>query len=469
MQRMTGLDASFLYFETPTMHMHVCAVIIFDPSSAPGGYSFERVRSTLENRLHLVPAFRRRLYSVPLNLGHPVWVEDPDFDLDYHVRRIGCPAPGGEEQLAAIAGDIASRPLDRTKPLWEMWVVEGLENGHVAVVAKMHHATIDGVSGANLMVHFLDLEPDPPPKPAPEGEWKPERAPSDIELIAHAAASRVTKPFGVVKMATKTVGSVGRLVLARRRHGGPGMAAPLTAPRTSFNTVITPHRKVAFARVPLEDVKAVKQAFDVKVNDVVLAIASGAIRRYLQQRNELPEKSLLATVPVSVRVDEEKGDGANRVSAMFSTLATNLDDPVERLRAISAANKGAKVEHKAIGADTLQGWTQYAAPTTFSLAARLYSSLKLAARHPVIHNLVISNVPGPRFPIYFAGSKLVALYPLGPIFDGAALNITVLSYLDSVDWGFIACREVMPGLWDLAAAIPDSLAELRKAADTASS
>jgi WS/DGAT/MGAT family acyltransferase len=467
MERLTGLDAAFLYFETPTMHMHVCAVIVHDPSTVPGGYSFEKVRSTIESRLHLVPAFRRRLYEVPLRLHHPVWVEDSSFDLDYHVRRIACPAPGGEEQLAEIAGDIASRPLDRAKPLWEIWIVEGLENGHIASIAKMHHSTIDGVSGANLMVHFLDLEPNPAPKPQPEDEWQPERAPSDVELLAHAALSRATKPLGIAKMATKTIGSVGKLVLTRRRRGGPGMAAPLTAPRTSFNTVVTPHRKVAFARVPLEDIKAIRKAFDVKVNDVVLAVASGALRRYLDQRGELPDKSLLATVPVSVRVDDDQSPGANKVSAMFSTLATDVDDPVERLRTIAAANRGAKEEHKAIGASMLQGWAEYAAPTTFSLAARLYSSFRLAERHPVIHNLVISNVPGPRFPIYFAGSKLVALYPLGPIFDGAALNITVLSYLDSVDWGLIACREVMPGLWDLAAAVPEALAELRKAADAA--
>jgi WS/DGAT/MGAT family acyltransferase len=467
MQRLSGLDASFLYFETPTMHMHVCATIVFDPSTMPGGYSFEKIKDHIRSRLHLVPPFRRRLASVPFNIHHPVWVEDAHFDLDYHVRRMGCPAPGSEEQLAEIAGDVASRPLDRTKPLWEMWVVEGLENGHVALVAKMHHCTIDGVSGANMLVHLLDLEPGPPPRPEPE-EWHPERRPTDVELVGQALLARMVKPVQGVRIAAKTVGSIAKFVTTRVRREGPGMATPLTAPRTSFNTTITPHRKVAYARIPLDEVKMIKRTFGTTVNDVVLAVCAGALRRYLTRHDELPDKSLLAVVPVSVRAgDDEKNTSANRVSAMFSTLATDIADPVERLMRIHEANKGAKEEHKAIGAGMLQNWAEFAAPTTFSLAARLYSSMKLAERHPVIHNLVISNVPGPNFPLYFGGAKLIALYPLGPIFDGAALNVTVLSYLDSMNWGLITCRETVPGLWDLATAITESLGELRKAAEAA--
>jgi WS/DGAT/MGAT family acyltransferase len=254
-------------------------------------------------------------------------------------------------------------------------------------------------------------------------------------------------------------------IIRRRRAGKGGMAAPLTAPRTHFNTTITPRRRIAYAHMPLEDVKTIKNAFGVKVNDVVLAIASGAVRRYLLQENDLPAKSLIATCPVSVRTEEEMSlIGSNRVSAMFTTLASNLSDPVERLMAIAEVNNKAKEEHGAVGADMLQNWMEFAAPTTFSMAARMYSGLRISERHPVVHNLVISNVPGPNTPLYFAGAKLVALYPLGPIFDGAALNITVLSYLDTIYWGFIAGREAMPHLWDLAGAVPDALAELLKAA-----
>lgn len=465
MQRLSGIDASFLYFETPTQHLHVSAVIVIDPSTVPGeGYSFERVKELLRSRLHLVPQFRRRLVSVPFNLDHPIWISDADFDLDYHVRRIGCPAPGTEEQLAEIAADIAGRPLDRTRPLWEIWVVEGLENGHVGVVTKMHHCTVDGVSGANLMVHLLDLEPEPAPKPEPEEGWEPERKPSDAELFARAAVQRVVRPVRILGVIPRTVRSVASFIATRRKQEA-GMPAPLTAPRTSFNGAITAHRKVAMARVPLEDIKVVKRAFGTTVNDVVLAVVGGSLRRYLQQRGELPDRTLIATCPVSVRSDEHDKQVANKVSAMFTTLRTDLEDPVDRLRAINAVNRGAKEEHKAIGADTLQKWAEFAAPTTFSLASRLYSWMKLAERHPVVHNLVVSNVPGPPIPLYFAGAKLVALYPLGPVFHGAGLNVTVVSYMDSVFFGLIACREAAPQLWELVAAVPDALAELRKAAE----
>jgi WS/DGAT/MGAT family acyltransferase len=470
MERMTGLDASFLYFETPTMHMHVCATITFDPESVEGGYSFENVRQMLQDRLHLVPPFRRRLMSVPFNLHHPVWIEDPEFDLDYHLRRIGLPSPGTEEQLAELAGDIASRPLDRTRPLWEMWIVEGLENGNAATIAKMHHCTVDGVSGANLMVHLFDLEPNPTDKPPPPEDWTAEHKPSDLELVGYGLVSRARRPLNIFKVVPETVRSVTNLVQRRRSTEGPGMATPFTAPRTGFNTAITPHRKVAYAQVPLDDIKAVKRAFGTTVNDVVLTVASGALRRYLDKYEEIPDKSLIATVPVSVRTEEEKTElvGSNKVSALFTTLATDVEDPVERLMVIHEANKGAKEEHNAIGANLLQNWAEFAAPTTFSLAARLYSSMKLAERHPVIHNLVISNVPGPPMPLYFAGARLTALYPLGPVMDGAALNITVLSYMETVDWGFIACRETVPGLWDLAGYVPEALAELKKAAEAKS-
>jgi diacylglycerol O-acyltransferase / wax synthase len=465
MERLSALDATFLYFETPPQHQHVSAVMVIDPSTVPGGYSFEKLKNFIGTRLDLVKPFRRRLATVPFNLDHPVWVEDGDFDLDYHVRRIGCPSPGTEEQLAQLAADIAGRQLDRARPLWEMWMVEGLENGHIAVVAKMHHCTVDGVSGANLMVHLLDLSPDTR-REAPIDEWIPERGPSDAYLLGRAVLTRLVRPVELAMIIPKTIGSAISFVRSRRGHGGAGMPAPFTAPRTPFNVSITPHRTVAMARIPLEEVKKVKKTFGTTVNDVVLAVAAGALRRYLEQIGEMPEKSLIAICPVSVRTDEEEEAGSNKVSAMFTSLATDVDDPVERLRRIHEHNKGAKAELNAIGAGMLQDWAKFAAPTMFSLAARLYSSMKLAEKHPVVHNLVISNVPGPPFPLYFGGGKLVALYPLGPVFHGAALNVTVLSYQDLLYWGFISCRETAPRLWDLAAAVPDALAELVKAADT---
>lgn len=463
MERLTGLDATFLYFETPAQHLHVCAVFVIDPATMPGGYSFDKIKHMIETRLDLVPPFRRRLQSVPMNLDHPVWVEDRDFDLDYHVRRIGCPAPGTEEQLADMAADIASRPLDRSKPLWEMWVIEGLENGLVGIVGKMHHCTVDGVSGANLLVNLLDLEADPAPREP--SEWKPERRPTDVELLGRALLSRVTRPAHLMKVVPKTIGAIARLVRTRRASEYPAYPAPLTAPRTSFNGMITAHRKVAFTHVPLQDVKALKNAFECTVNDIVLAVAAGAMRRYLAAENELPDKPLIATCPVSIRTEQERAVvGSNKVSAIFTALPTNVHDPVVRLRELQAINKGSKEIHNAVGADMLQSWAEFAAPTTFSLAARLVSSLQLPARAPVVHNLVISNVPGPPVPLYFAGAKLLAMYPLGPVFHQAGLNITVVSYMDQLFWGFIACREMVPRMWELTSAVHDALAELQKAA-----
>jgi len=299
MERLSALDATFLYFETSAQHQHVCAVMVVDPSTVPGGYHYEKIKEHIASRLHLLAPFRRKLMMVPLGLDHPVWVETNDFDLDYHVRRVGLPTPGTEEQLAELAADIASRQLDRSKPLWEMWIVEGLENGHVALIGKMHHSTVDGVSGANMMVHLLDLEPGGT-RPPPDGDWTPERAPTELELFARGILSRLSRPLQLALVIPKTIGSVIGFARARRRVDA-GMPTPFTAPRTPFNVSITPHRVVAFTRTQLEDIKVVKRAFGTTVNDVVLAVAAGALRRYLEQLNELPSKSLMAVVPVSVR------------------------------------------------------------------------------------------------------------------------------------------------------------------------
>ena len=464
MQRLGGLDSAFLYFETPTMHMHVGGLMLIDPSTMSRPYSFADMRAYIDRRMGLVPAFRRKLATVPLNLARPYWVEDPDFDLDYHLRRIAVPAPGGDRETAEIVGDILSRPLDRSRPLWEMWFVEGRADGLVAVVSKVHHSSIDGVTGANMMAELFDLEPDAPPRQPIPDSWEPERRPGELELLGRAVYDVVSRPVGVVKLIPGTLLGVGRL-LNRRTSGAPGMPAPFTAPRTSFNATLTPHRNVAFVNVSLDDVKRIKNAFDVKVNDVVIAVCSGALRRYLAERGELADnRSLIAAIPVSVHDRSEGKDGTTKVSFMFSSLASDIADPGERLRQIAKTNEGAKVDHELVGARLLQDWAEHAAPNTFSLAARLYSSLRLSERHPVVHNLVISNVPGPPIPLYFNGAKLAGLYPLGPIMDGAGLNVTVLSNLDSVGFGFISCRELMPGLWDLAEKVPEALAALVEAA-----
>jgi diacylglycerol O-acyltransferase len=464
MEQLTGLDATFLYLETSSLHMHVSMAAMFDPSTVPGGYSFDKVRDLVSSRLAQAPIFRRRLVEVPFRLGHPYWVDDPTFDIEYHIRRAAVPAPGGVEELAQFVGDVCSRQLDRTKPLWEMYIVEGLRGGQIAVVTKIHHCTIDGVSGAELLSQLFDLEPEPPARTEPD---KPvsvdDHLPSDLALMAQSIGTRLTRPLGLTKLAWRTGWAL--LDVRRVRAKGSGRAAlPLTTPRTSLNASITPHRRVAFSSISLEDAKRIRRACDTTLNDVILAICAGALRRYLIEGDELPDIPLVATVPVSTAPTVANQRGANKVSAMFVTLPCQIADPVERLRVIREGTKGAKKEHNALGADVLLNWAEHATPNVFSAAARAYTRLKLAERHRPIHSLVISNVPGPDFPLYLAGSELVAGFPLGPVMDGAGLNITVMSYRGVLNWGLMACAETVPRLADLARYIPDALEELAAAA-----
>jgi diacylglycerol O-acyltransferase len=496
-QRLTGLDATFLYTETPSQHMHVSMVGVFDTSTMRDGYSFDAVKDLIESRLPRIPMFRRRLVEVPFRIHHPVWVEDPDFDLDFHVRRMAVPAPGGMRELTELAGDFLSRPLDRSRPLWEMWIVEGLEDGRIGVLAKVHHSMIDGVTGAELMVHLFDLEAEPAvPEPAgeageaaaggtpsrPADDRKPEHVPSDLELVAYAVRSLARQPLRLARTLPGTARSVVSLV-SRRRGGAEGMATPFSAPRTPWNGAITAHRAVAVGTLSLDDVKAVKRHFGTTVNDVVLALCSGALRRYLLDHGHPVDSPLVSVVPISVRAEAaatggsgtgaategmvDDAAGANQVSAMFVSLATDVEDPAERLRAISRLTRGAKEEHNALGATVLMNWAEFAAPGVFARAMRLYSSMNLADRHRPIHNVIISNVPGPPFPLYLAGSRLEVLAPLGPIMEGAGLNITVMSYIDRIDVGLIACRESIPDIWALADDFTASMEELKKAASAA--
>ncbi len=467
MERLTGLDASFLYLETPQTPLHVGMVAVLDPSGVPGGYSFDKVVRRIESRIHLLPPFRRRLVRVPFNLDHPVWVDDPDFDIIHHVRHVALPEPGGARELGAMAGRITSTPLDRSRPLWEVWLVEGLEHGRVAMIAKIHHAAVDGASGAGLLVHLFDLvrdPPEPPPTPAPPSE----PVPSDGALVRKAVRSQLGKPERFARLVRETAQAVTDVVKRRRNADLPWGATPLTAPRTHFNASVTAKRSAAFARVPLEDVKRVKRAFGTTVNDVVLAVSAGALRTYLLGRRALPEDPLVAVVPISVRGPGDLGQITNKVSAMFTSLATNVADPVERLRRIQRATHGAKEEHHAIGADMLQNWAEFAAPNTFHLAARFYTRFKLANRHPPVHNLVISNVPGPPFPLYLAGAELLSVHALGPVMEGAGLNITVMSYRGSIDFGFMVSADLVPDVWTLADAVGPAAAELVRAAGAAS-
>ncbi|NLE78672.1 MAG: wax ester/triacylglycerol synthase family O-acyltransferase [Rhodococcus sp.] len=460
MQRLSGLDASFLYLETSSQLMHVCGLIELDGSTIPGGYQFDKLKSELAARSATMPGFRRKLQDSRLNLDHPVWVEDADFDIDRHCHRIAVPAPGGRDELADLCGHLASQPMDRSRPLWEMWVIEGLENGGVAVMSKMHHAGVDGVTGANMMSELCGLEPDSPrsdPANAPEG---PGTA-NSLDIALGGLLAVASRPARLARLVPGSLAVLPEWIGRARR--GEAMPAPFTAPRTSFNGTITGHRNIAYTQLDLEKVKDVKNAFGVKVNDVVLALCAGALRDYLHGRDELPDKSLVAMVPVSVHSKSDR-PGTNQVSGMFTGLATQIEDPVERLKTIGERNPIVKRHNEALGANLLQDWSQFAAPAVFGAAMRLYASLGLAERHPVVHNLVISNIPGPPVPLYFLGARITGMYPLGPAFHGAGLNISVMSLDGQLNVGLVGCRELVPELWDLADSFPLALDELHQAA-----
>jgi WS/DGAT/MGAT family acyltransferase len=462
MRRLGGLDAAFLYGETPSWHMHVSGLLVADPSTAPNGFSFQRLRDLTAERLPLLPQFRWKLHEVPLGLDRPGWVEEQDFDLDYHIRHIAVPSPGGPKELGDLVGDLVSYKLDRSKPLWEMWMIEGLEGGQVAVLTKIHHSIIDGVSGAGLAQIILDLEPDPQPvEMTTVDSLHDERVPNSAELFGLGVARTMLTPWRMARYSGQLVRQGLALAgFARRRRTPP---FPFQAPRTSFNAELTPHRRTATATVPLSRVKALKHAYDVKLNDVVLALCASTLRRYLEDRGELPDAPLVAQVPVSVRSENDQQPG-NQVAAMFASLATDIEDPVARLQAIYESTQDAKEMRQALEAHKIMNLTDTTPPGLISLAARTYMASGLGPRMPPPFNVIISNVPGPPFPLYMAGAKLQSLSPMGPLLYGGGLNITVISYIDNLDFGFLACRELVPDVWAIADGIELALAELEKAA-----
>ena len=465
MQRLTGFDSAFFQVETAGTQMHVGQTCVFDPSTAPEGHSFEAVRQLLADRLHLVPPFRRRLADVPLRLHHPVWLEDADFDLDYHVRPAALPAPGGVAELADFTADVMGRPLHRHRPPWEMYVVEGLEGGMVASVTKVHHAAIDGLSGAEITANLLDLSPEPVTTP-PEEPWEPDHT-SALDLGRGAVGDLIRQPVTVARLASRTVGSALALRRRNRSDEAPPPPAPFSAPRTSLQRSLGPHRRIAFTEVSLDKVKAVKNTFGGTVNDVILAMCAGALRSLLATRGEHPERSLVAAVPVSAGTEEQRGTMGNQVSAMLVSLASTVEDPVERLRAIAASSGRAKAQDKVFGVQELSDWAEVVSPGVLSRAARLAARFKMLERLPPLHNVIVSNFPGPAFPLFFSGARMVAAYPMGPVMDSAPLNITVQSYMGTMFFGLVACRDAVPEVWDVAEYLDDALNELSKAAVTA--
>jgi len=471
---------------------HIGSVVILDPETSRGRLTIEDVRSLVESRLHLLPPFRRRVVEVPFGLDQPYWAEDSEFDLDFHVRHIALPPPGTDQQLADQVTRIAARHLDRTRPLWELYLIEGLEGGRVALQSKIHHAAIDGVSGAEVLTTLLDLEPDPPPTPPPEQAWQPDEIPSDMELVRRGFRTLSSQPLKLVRLELQILAElrergISGLRANARAFGLPDPAAlpvvgrlfgsvdegrtwrsvlstpTIQAPRTSFNRAISSHRRWAFGSISLDDVKLVKNAAGVTVNDVVMTLCGAALRRWLIDHDELPEAPLLAMVPVSVRTEAQRGALGNQVSAMIASLATNEADPRRRLEAAHAGMAIAKEQHRAIPAELLQDFTQFAAPAVAARAARLLAQFRILESVLLPFNVVISNIPGPSFPLYFAGAKMLASFPVSTIADGIGINVTVMSYQGHLDFGLIADRQLVPDVANLVGYLADALDELKAA------
>jgi len=474
MERLTGMDAAFLALETDTMHMHVGAVMVFDPTQSDVGDDtatryFDRLRNVVNERIHLVPPLRRRVVRVPFGLHHPVWVEDPHFEIDHHLRRASLPAPGGPTELAAFVADLAGRPLDQNSPLWEMHVIEGLESGHVAVFPKVHHALFDGASGVEIVASFLDTGPVPRVASLPPRPWRPEPVPTDAELIGSAVSSLVRQPERTAGVLRRTFGAVHDLAERNRRLREEDNLvpppAPFRAPRTSLNGAISAHRRYAFSQVPLDEIRTVRRVFGGTVNDVVLAAVAGALRRLLAERGERLEEPVVAMVPMSRRNEGDRGMLGNKVSAMLVSLATQIADPVERFTTIAAGTRLAKDQARVLTEELIHGWAQLAFPALSSRIARLAGNLRLFDHLPPLFNVLVSNIAGPDFGLWCAGARLVALYPVGPIIEGVGINVTVASYEGTLYVGILGCRELVPEVAHFGDLLTDSFAELVKAAE----
>jgi len=462
MRQLTSLDAQFLAVEDGRHHGHVSALSILDPSTAPGGrLTLEALRDLLAARLHLLEPFRWRLAPVPFGLDHPYWIEDPDFDLEFHVRELALPEPGDDGKLAAQVARLHARALDRTHPLWEVYLIHGLDGGRVALLTKVHHAAVDGVSGGELLGLLLDASPEGREVPPVPERMPTESMPGSVELLARTVVDLPRQALRAVAAIPRTLPHLDQVVTTRPLLG---VGSDLRAPRTGLNGRISGHRRFAFASLPLDDVKALKNHFGVTVNDVVMALCTGALRRRLQARGDLPDTPLLAMIPVSVRTDEERGTFGNRVSTMIVPLPTEQPDARERLDRLHESTLAAKQRHRAIPATLLQDANLFVPPALLARASRVVGALSTrdALAPPV--NVVISNVPGSRAPLFLAGARLEAQYPVSVVMDGVGLNVTVMSYRSSLDVGVVGDRELAPDVWDLIEDLRAEFEELRRLA-----
>ena len=450
--RLSGLDASFLHLEEGGAHMHVGSVLLFEGEAPP----YEDFVAQLERRLALVPRYRQKLAFPPLVQSRPVWIDDPHFNAGYHVRHTALPEPAGEHELRRLAGRVFAQRLDRSKPLWELWLVDRVGDDRFALISKTHHCLVDGVSGVDISTVLFDLDADPPEQPAPE-PWVPRPEPTPTALLAEALVERAAGPVALARAAAGAVTHPQDAIAAGATALG-GLAS-LTqaglggAPRSPLNVKIGPHRRFAWVDGELATFKAIKNALGGTVNDVVLTVVAGALRSHFLAHGYDTDVDLKAMVPVSVRAESERGALGNRVAAMYAPLPIGLEDPIARFRAVHEAMRGLKESGQAVGAETLTALADFAPPTILSQAARIQAVQRF-------FNLTVTNVPGPQFPLYLLGRPLARLYPLVPIVENAALGIAIMSYNGRIDFGLVADYDALPDLDDVAAALDGAIGEL---------
>ncbi len=457
--RLSGLDSSFLHLERGPAHMHVASTTLFE-GPAP---SYDDFRDHIESRLHLVPRFRQKLKFVRFGQGRPKWVDDPRFNLSYHVRHTALPAPGGENELRNLAARVFSQRLDRSKPLWEMWLVDGVEGDRFAIVAKTHHCLVDGVSGVDITTVLFDTAADPSPS-GPTPDWLPRPEPTDAQVLAEALLERATEPAEVVRGVRSVFAGprrAARGAIEALEAAGTFARTGLGAPSSPFNVPIGPYRRFAWVGTELEELKRIKNEHGGTVNDVVLAAVSGALGRYLRAHGHaIHDLELRAMVPISVRADDEHGALGNRVSSYIAPLPIGIEDPVERLKAVSATMGDLKQSKQAVGATLMTELADFAPPTIVGQAARLQSRQRF-------FNMVVTNVPGPQFPLYLMGRRLQRVIPMVPLAKRQAVCFGIMSYDGRVDFGLIGDFDALPDLDALAGDLEASLAELAATAPPA--
>jgi WS/DGAT/MGAT family acyltransferase len=472
MQQLSGMDASFIYFETPNMPGHVFSVWIYDPSTAPGAaVTFDSILEHVRSRLHISRTFRQKLVQVPLGLDHPYWVEYEHFDLEYHVRQIALPHPGDWQQLCTEIARLHSRPLDLSLPLWELYVIEGLDNveglpeGSFAVMIKTHHAAVDGVTLLEITSAIHDRSPDAT-SPEPTTAWRPDREPSPFELLARATINTAMRP---TRLARRLVANFpGQRDRLRQQRAGQNFDLPAltTAPRTRFSGAVTTHRVVDARHFDLATAKRIKAAVPgATINDVAITVVGGALRHYLTDKGELPEEPLRVMAPISTRTADQAGTGGNQVSAMIVTAGTDVADPRARLAAVHESTSKSKAASEAVGARDLVAFSELLPGGLAALAARTASQFHIATRTVPLVNTVVTNVPGPQVPLYFAGARLVTFFGGAGVVDGMGLLHGITSYVGQLIVSIVSDREMMPDIANYAGKLEQSFSELAEATD----